>query len=207
MIFRAMRLRPIRTLLPALVARNKRFKLSALLLVAVPALVALTTITTLADSSPSPSGSPIPLPGDPVKGSTLYSANCTSCHGASLTGGIGPALNPIEKLPGVPSSLDATFLIDIITNGRVAKPGDPRSANMPIKGGNLALTDQDVKDLASFIIQQNLIGGSPPLSANELAKRTMLWVGIGIIGMVFITLLLAQYNMRWIARRAAARRK
>jgi mono/diheme cytochrome c family protein len=207
MILPAMRLRPLRTLLPWFITGGKGFKLSALLVVAVPALVALTTITTLADSSPSPSGSPIPLPGDPAKGSTLYAANCTSCHGASLTGGIGPALNPIEKLPGVPSGLDATFLIDIITTGRVHQPGDPRSTDMPAKGGNSNLTDQDVKDLASFIIQQNLIGGSPPLSANELAKRTMLWVGIGIVGMVFITLLLAQYNMRWIARRAAARRK
>ena len=33
----------------------------------------------------------------------------------------------------------------------------------------------------------------------------MLWVGIAIVGMFFITLLLSQYNMRWIARRAAAR--
>jgi hypothetical protein len=45
------------------------------------------------------------------------------------------------------------------------------------------------------------------LSPGELAKRTILWVTIGIIAMVFITYLLAQYNMRWVARRAAARRK
>jgi cytochrome c1 len=77
---------------------------------------------------------------------------------------------------------------------------------MPAKGGNSALTDQDVKDLAAYIIQMNLTG-SPPLSPNELAKRTIFWVGIAIVGMLFITLLLSQYNMRWIARRAAARRK
>ena len=77
---------------------------------------------------------------------------------------------------------------------------------MPAKGGNSQLSDQDVKDLASYIIQQNRTG-SPPLSAGELAKRTILWVGIGIVAMIFVTFLLAQYNMRWIARRAAARRK
>jgi hypothetical protein len=76
---------------------------------------------------------------------------------------------------------------------------------MPAKGG-VNLSDQDIKDLAAFIIQQNLTG-SPPLSPNELAKRTMLWVGIAIVGMFFITLLLSRYNMRWIARRAAAHRK
>jgi hypothetical protein len=123
-----------------------------------------------------------------------------------LGGGIGPALNPIYKLPGVSNPLDPNFIIGIITNGRVHQLGDPGSANMPVKGGNAALTDQDIKDLASYIIQQNLTG-SPPLSANELAKRTIFWVGIAIVAMLFITLLLSQYNMRWIARRAAARRK
>jgi mono/diheme cytochrome c family protein len=193
MIWRAMRL-------------HKGLTVPALVALAVPALLALTAISTLADSSPSPAASAAPLPGDPTKGAALYGANCASCHGASLTGGIGPALNPIEKLPNVANALDPTFLIGIITNGRVHQPGDPRQTDMPAKGGNSALTDQDVKDLAAYIIQQNLTG-SPPLSPNELAKRTILWVGIGIVAMVFITLLLSQYNMRWIARRAAARRQ
>lgn len=186
--------------------RLKSLKLSVLLAMAIPAMVALTAITTLADSSPPPSASGPPLPGDPTKGEALFSANCASCHGPSMAGGIGPALNPIYKLNGVTDPLDPAFLIGIITNGRVHQGGDPGTANMPAKGGNPSLTDQDIKDLASFIILSNRTG-EPPLSPNELAKRTMLWVGIGIAGMVFITLLLAQYNMRWIARRAAARRK
>ena len=204
MIWPAMRLRSVRPILIAL-ARKKGLKLSVLLAVAVPALVALTAISTLADSSPSPSGSLPPLPGDPVAGAALYGPNCATCHGSALGGGIGPALNPIEKLPGVPDSLDPAFLISIITNGRQPQAGDPRQTQMPPKGGQ-DLTDQNIKDLAAFIIDENR-KGEPALSANELAKRTMLWVGIGIAGMVFITLLLSQYNMRWIARRAAARRK
>lgn len=185
---------------------NKGLKVSALIGVALPALVALTAISTMAATSPSPSGSLPPLPGDPVRGETLYGPNCATCHGSALGGGIGPALNPIEKLPGVSDTLDPTFLIEIITNGRQPQAGDPRQTAMPPKGGNLSLTEQDIKDIAAYIIEQNR-RGEPPLSANELAKRTMLWVGIGIAGMVFVTLLLAQYNMRWIARRAAARRK
>ncbi|HVS48542.1 MAG TPA: cytochrome c [Candidatus Dormibacteraeota bacterium] len=183
-------------------------KLSAVVALAVPALVALTAITTLADSSPtpSPSGSAAALPGDPAKGATLYGQNCATCHGANLEGGIGAVLNPIDKMPGVANPFDPTYLIDIITNGRVHQPGDPRSTDMPAKGGNTSLADQDVKDIAAYIIQQNQTG-SPPLSPGELAKRTILWVSIGIIAMVFVTYLLAQYNMRWIARRAAARRK
>ncbi|MFI5281902.1 MAG: c-type cytochrome [Candidatus Dormibacterales bacterium] len=183
----------------------RRFGLSALVAVAVPALLVLTGMSSLADSSPTPSPGSA-LPGDPNNGATLFGQNCATCHGANLEGGIGASLNPIDKLPGVPDSLDPTFLLDVITNGRTPQPGDPKQVAMPAKGGNSALTDQDVKDLAAYIIVQNRTG-SPPLSAGELAKRTILWVSIGIIAMIFVTFLLAQYNMRWIARRAAARRK
>jgi mono/diheme cytochrome c family protein len=196
MIWRAMRL-------------PKGLKLSAVVALAVPALIALTAVTTLADSSPSPSpsGSPAALPGDPARGATLFGQNCATCHGANLEGGIGAVLNPIDKLGGVANPLDPNILIGIITNGRTPQSGDPKQTPMPPKGGNSSLTDQDIKDMVSYIIQQNTSGVSPPLSPGELAKRTILWVSIGIIAMIFVTYLLAQYNMRWIARRAAARRK
>ena len=183
-----------------------RLKWGILLLAGVPAILILTALSTLADTSPTPSPT-LSLPGDPTKGATLYAQNCTTCHGAGLEGGIGATLNPIDKLPGVTDPLDPTFLIDIITNGRQPQSGDPKQTAMPPKGGNTALSDQDVKDLASFIIQQNRSGGGGALSPGELAKRTILWVSIAIIAMGFITYLLAAYNMRWIARRAAARRK
>jgi mono/diheme cytochrome c family protein len=179
-----------------------------LLALAVPGFLLLTGISTLADSSPSAASSAQTnaLPGDPTKGQAIYgSAGCTACHGPSLEGGVGASLNPIEKMTGVPNSLDPSFLISIITNGRDPQPGDPRQTKMPAKGG-ATLSDQDIKDLAAYIIQQNRTG-SPPLSPNELAKRTMTWVGIGIIAMLFVTYLLAQYNMRWIARRAAGRQR
>jgi len=184
-----------------------------LLALGIPVFVVLTAMTTMADSSPSPapSGSAATgstaLPGDPSKGETLYAQNCATCHGAALEGGIGPALNPIEKLPNISDPVSAAFLIDIITNGRQPQPGDPKQVPMPKKGGNDNLTAQDVKDLAAFIIQSNRTPGGGALSPGELAKRTILWVSIGIIAMVFITYLLSTYNMRWIARRAAARRK
>jgi mono/diheme cytochrome c family protein len=194
MIWRAMRLK-------------RGFKLSALVALAVPALLALTAIGTLADSSPSPSASTA-LPGDPTHGQAVYNANCAVCHGANLEGGIGAVLNPIDKLPAVPNSLDPAFLFKIIHDGRQPQAGDPRSIAMPSWGGAGKLSDQDINDLAAYIIQQNLIGGGTgPLPPGELAKRTILWVTIGIIAMVFITYLLAQYNMRWVARRAAARRR
>jgi disulfide bond formation protein DsbB len=183
----------------------KGFKVSALVVLAIPALLALTAITTLADATPTPT---IALPGDPNRGGTLYGQNCATCHGANLEGGIGAVLNPIDKLPGVTNSLDPAFLIQIITTGRQPQTGDPKAIAMPPKGGNPNLTDQDIKDLASYIITQNQINPSAlPLPAGELAKRTIFWVTVGVLSMLFVTFLLAQYNMRWIARRAAARRR
>ena len=186
----------------------KQYGLVAL---AVPGFLLLTGVSTLADSSPSPTSASGPrsnaLPGNPTKGEALYSsAGCGGCHGASLEGNVGATLNPIEKLPGVPNSLDPNFLIAIITNGREPQPGDPRQTKMPAKGGTASLSEQDIKDLAAYIIQANR-SGEVPLSPGELAKRTIFFVGVGIVVMVFITYLLAQYNMRWIARRAAARRR
>ena len=183
-----------------------RFR-GVVLALGIPAFLVLTAMSTLAASSPSPApgGSAATgstkLPGDPSKGQTLYAQNCATCHGATLGGGVGAVLNPIEKLPGVSNPLDPAYLIDVITKGR-----SDNGKTMPPKGGNANLTDQDVKDLAAYIIQENR-QGEPPLSPGELAKRTILWVSIGIIAMVFITYLLSSYNMRWIARRAAARRK
>ena|SRR5579859_5525460 len=183
-------------------------KLYAVIALAVPAMLFLTASSTMADSSPSPTGGPA-YPGDPAKGETLFGPNCASCHGASATGGVGASLNPIEVLPGTKdkaAALDFDYLIQTITNGRKHQPGDPYQTDMPAKGGNPTLSDQDVKDLASYIVQLNN-SGQAPLTAGELAKSTITWVAIGILAMVFITYLLAQYNMRWIARRAAARHK
>jgi cytochrome c551 len=190
-----------------------RIARTLLLAIALPGFLVLTAMSTLADSSPSPNASgsaatgSTALPGDPTKGESVYSQNCATCHGGGLEGGIGPALNPIEKLPGVSDAekLSPAFLIDIITNGRTPQAGDPKQTAMPPWGDKLS--PQDIKDVAAFIIQSNRQGGSPPLSPGELAKRTILWVSIGIIAMIFITYLLSSYNMRWIARRAAARRK
>ena len=161
-------------------------------------LLALGTISATA-ASPSPSAS--------AAESAFNSANCAQCHGASLEGGVGPRLNPLQKITGTPDfkKVDepavAEYLITTIASGKAPSDG---FGQMPPKGG-ANLTDQDVKDIAAYIIQTNL-SGKTPLSPAELARSNVFWVAVGIGGMCLLTYLLAQYNMRWIARRAAARR-
>jgi cytochrome c6 len=158
-------------------------------------LVGFATVAFAATTaSPAPSGAA--LPGDPSKGQQVYnSSTCGTCHGAALGGGIGPPLRPIKNLADTKDPLDPQYLVDTITNG---KSGVAGFGTMPPKGG-ASLSDQDIKDLASFIIQQNHLTGPVPYTPGELAKSTITWVAIGILGMLALTYLLSRYNMRWIA--------
>ena len=187
--------------------RKPRWLSGAALAFLVPALlVGLAGVALAADASPSPSASPSSaggasgaLPGDPDKGQTTYqSAGCTTCHGATLTGGIGPPLHPIKNLGDTQNPLDPQYLIDTIVNG---KKGVGGYGTMPAKGG-ANLSDQDVKDLASFIIRENQRRGPVPLAPGQLAMSTIEWVTVGILAMLALTYLLSRYNMRWIARKS-----
>ena len=188
----------------------RRWSQAAALGFLVPAICLFFAAAAYAQGSPAPSPAGSPggpaLPGDPAKGQTLYAANCTQCHGSGLEGGIGPKLAPIARLGNVPDPLDPAYLVTVITEGLGPGVGG-FSSKMPAKGGNEKLTDQDVKDLAAYIIQANRNPGQQPLSPGDLARSNVFWVGVGIGVMALFTYLLAQYNMRWVARRAAARKR
>ncbi len=183
----------------------RRWRLPVFIAVFVPAVIAGWTMAAVfAQESPSPSASASGLSGDPAKGAQVFSsAGCTQCHGAGLEGGVGPKLNPIQKLPGVDNPLDPSFLSETIRNGRGGDPGF--SAQMPAFAAD-KVSDQELNDLIAFIINQNQ-SGEAGLGPVALARANVFWVTIGVGLMVLITWLLARYNMRWIARRAEARRE
>ncbi len=170
-------------------------------------LVAAGTVPVLAQSpepAPSASGSAgTALPGDPTHGQQLYNQTCTACHGASLEGGVGPKLSPLAKIPGSPDYKKVNepqvvqYMITTITVGK-----QDSGQVMPPKGGNASLSDQDIKDIVAYIIQENLNPGQQALGPVELARSNVLWVTIGVGVMVLLTWFLARYNMRWIAYRA-----
>src|SRR5207247_3107923 len=97
--------------------RGRRWRLPAAVADLVPALLVGWTLTAVWAEQPSPQGSQAALPGDPAKGAQVFGANgCAACHGSALEGGIGPKLNPIQKLPGVDNPLDPQYLITTIRN-------------------------------------------------------------------------------------------
>ena len=185
--------------------RRPRRHLVAVLLV-LPAVALLFGWTALADSSPSPAASGAPAAagaapaGDVAKGMTVYNQNCTACHGANLEGGIGPKLNPLEKLPGtVPDPKDPAYLTDVIANGLNGKGS---YGQMPAWKGKLS--DADIQNVIAYVLDAAKQGGGG-ISPAELARSNVLWVTVGTGLMLVLTFLLARYNMRWIGRRAAAR--
>ncbi|HZV49502.1 MAG TPA: cytochrome c [Candidatus Dormibacteraeota bacterium] len=181
---------------------TRRWVLRAVIALGVPVLLLSWTLVAVSAQGPSPSPGG-KLPGDPAKGAQLFSSSgCTSCHGASLEGGVGPRLNPIVTLPDTKNPLDPNYLIDTITNG---KSGVGGYGTMPAKGGNSSLTDQDIRDIAAFIIQSNQQKGPQALGPVELARSNVFWIATTIFLLVVVTWLLARYNMRWVARRARNR--
>lgn len=183
--------------------RRLRALFPVLLILCVPLMLSGWTIVAVGAQTQSAQASN--LPGDPTKGQQLFtSGTCSSCHGANLEGGIGPALNPIAHLGNTHDPLDPTYLENTITNGLSGAGGF--SASMPPKGGDNSLTQQDIADLAAFIIQSNQ-SGTVTLSPVDLARSNVFWVTATLFILILITYLLSKYNMRWIARRAEVRRQ
>ncbi|MCX7691340.1 cytochrome c [Thermoflexus sp.] len=106
-----------------------------------------------APPAPAPSGgeaAPVTLKGNPEKGKELFLGSCASCHGADAKGlpGLGRDMTTSEFIR---KQTDAQ-LLEFIKKGRPATdPANTTGVDMPPKGGNPALTDQDLADIIAFI--------------------------------------------------------
>ena len=88
--------------------------------------------------------------GDAIRGKELFAGTCSACHGPEGQGvpGLGKDMTASEFIAG---KTDAE-LVDFIKQGR--DPSDPLNTTgvaMPPKGGNPALSDQDLIDIVAFI--------------------------------------------------------
>ncbi len=81
-----------------------------------------------------------------LSGKEIYSQTCIACHGVDGEGMVPGAPNfPSQNSP---LSKSDDELVKNITNG-FQTPGSPMA--MPAKGGNSALTTQDIKNVLSYI--------------------------------------------------------
>jgi mono/diheme cytochrome c family protein len=96
-------------------------------------------------------GSPAPTPiGDATAGKAKFDNSCVSCHGPDAKGlpNLGRDLTTSEFFKTTPD-LD---LVAFVTQGRpTSDPANTTGVDMPPKGGNPALSEQDIKDIISYL--------------------------------------------------------
>ena len=88
--------------------------------------------------------------GDAEAGKTHYESVCIACHGADATG--LPNLGKDLTTSQFTQSLTDQGLVEFVKGGRsVGDPENTTGVDMPPKGGNPALSDQDLYDIVAYL--------------------------------------------------------
>jgi disulfide bond formation protein DsbB len=88
--------------------------------------------------------------GDAAKGKTLFSSSCGACHGPEAKGlpNLGKDLTTSDFV----KSHSDEQLIDFVKKGRPASdPANTTGIDMPPKGGNPVLNDENLNDIITFV--------------------------------------------------------
>jgi disulfide bond formation protein DsbB len=114
----------------------------------VIALVSVLVLSACGGTSAAPTAAP--AKGDPAKGATKFAGTCAGCHGPDATGisGLGKDLTTSTFAKG----LSDADLVAFILKGRPAgDPANTTKVDMPAKGGNPALTEDDLYDIVAYL--------------------------------------------------------
>jgi mono/diheme cytochrome c family protein len=123
-------------------------KLRSILLLAL--ILGVVALSACGPSTPAATATPEGPLGDPALGQTKYTGTCVSCHGPDAKGmtGLGKDLTTSEFLKGKTNAEMVAFL----QSGRPASdPLNTTGVDMPPKGGNPALNDQDLADIIAYL--------------------------------------------------------
>jgi len=92
----------------------------------------------------------VEIAGDAAEGETQYQALCSACHGPDATGlpNLGKDLTTSEFLK---NKSDAEFVEFIKTGRPSSDPENTTGIDMPPKGGNPALTDEDMANIVAYV--------------------------------------------------------
>ncbi len=109
-------------------------------------------------------GEAVNLTGDATAGATVFSANCSACHGDQGKGGIPnpgsddgvvPALNPIDPgLKNADPKIFATNIDPFIEHGSDPEGSNPALQMKPF-GDQKLLTPQQIADAIAYVISLN----------------------------------------------------
>lgn len=101
----------------------------------------------VAEAPPADDGS---LHGDPEAGKAQFDTVCIACHGPGGVGieGLGKPFTTSEFLLTVS---DKELLTFIKTGRPISDPANTTGVDMPPKGGNPALTDEQLIDIIAYV--------------------------------------------------------
>lgn len=89
-------------------------------------------------------------PATVTEGRALFAKTCASCHGADAKG--MPKLGKTLHANDFVHQRSVPELVEFIKSGRPAwDPLNTTKVDMPPRGGNPALTDEDLAKIASFV--------------------------------------------------------
>ncbi|OGO35114.1 MAG: hypothetical protein A2W35_11540 [Chloroflexi bacterium RBG_16_57_11] len=100
--------------------------------------------------TPAPTPTPTEPPGDPVAGKVAFDKTCIACHGTDLKGmpNLGKDLTTSEFVKGRTNPQ----MVDFLKVGRPASdPLNTQGVDMPPKGGNPALTENDLLNIVAYV--------------------------------------------------------
>lgn len=88
--------------------------------------------------------------GDAAEGATLFATACVACHGPGGEGieGLGKDMTTSTFIAGLS---DAELLAFVKTGRPVGDPLNTTGVDMPPKGGNPALSDDQILDIIAYI--------------------------------------------------------
>lgn len=87
---------------------------------------------------------------DAAAGKTMFGQTCAACHGPDAKGlpGLGKDLTTSQFAKG----LSDTALVDFVKKGRdTSDPANTTGVAMPPKGGNPALSDDDIASIVAYV--------------------------------------------------------
>ena len=97
----------------------------------------------------APAATPTPA-GDVAAGKVAYDKTCVACHGPDAKGvtGLGKDLTTSQFLK---DNSDAEMITFVKTGRPASDPANTTGVDMPPKGGNPAMTDEDIQNIIAYL--------------------------------------------------------
>ena len=114
------------------------------------AMVVALALSACGGGDSAPAEEPAATAGDAVAGEPLFQSTCSACHGPDAKGmpNLGKDLTTSAFLS---QTSDPDFLAFINTGRPASHPENTTGVDMPPKGGNPALSDEDILDIIAYV--------------------------------------------------------